>query len=100
MQMSSPSVTDVVLWGTAVGVPSLIGLAYRSLVGKLKSIDEKQDQQTVTLSNQTSKMDRWEVALFGITGNNGINGTVKTLRDDVDELMDRRKGPIDRRHSA
>jgi NADH/NAD ratio-sensing transcriptional regulator Rex len=89
--IAEPSVTDVALGIVILGIPALMGLAYRSLVGKLESIDKKQDDHAEIMSGVTEKMGRWDVALFGMTGDNGINGTVKELRRDVDRLMDRRQ---------
>lgn len=97
-----PTVSDVLLWAAVTGIPGLLGLAYRSLVGKLKSIDEKhdeamkkQDESDATWTREwtgiRNTLERWDVALFGMKGDNGLNGAVKELRTDVDRLMDRRQ---------
>lgn len=44
--------------------------------------------------DKTNALDTWA---FGVKGDNGKNLEIKTIRDDVDELMDRRHGPADRR---
>lgn len=87
MQLASPSVVDVVLWGAGIGIPSLLGLGYRQLVSKLKSIDTKQDEQT-------KKMERWEVHFFGLNGDNGLSGDIRQLKAAV--FGERRSG-VDRR---
>lgn len=45
------------------------------------------------------KMTKWEVHLFGINGDNGLNGTVNEHTDWIDRY-ERRHGPPDRRHHS
>jgi hypothetical protein len=43
------------------------------------------------VSQISATIDRWDVAFFGINGDNGINGNVKTLMQErEDEMRGRR----------
>jgi hypothetical protein len=47
----------------------------------------------------TTEMAQWRVALFGMTGDNGMNGDIKRLKDDVAELFGERRSGDDRRRA-
>jgi hypothetical protein len=51
----------------------------------------------VSIRGMTTEMAQWRVALFGMTGENGMNGEIKQLRRDINELIVERRSGNDRR---